>query len=104
MKISKDSGFLPAAKSLNFCRPFTAGLKIHCPPVNPILYGRFIWKPLFPYLLREGSEAANELPPTSISHRACKQTMKDVSATMNAQGKHCSSILTRCANYRLEIQ
>ena len=26
-----------------------------------------------------GPAAANELPPTSISHRACKQTMKDVS-------------------------
>ena len=31
----------------------------------------------------EGMPAANELPPTSISHRACKQTMKDVSAASN---------------------
>ena len=44
----------------------------------------------FPYLLRDerarrecGPAAANELPPTSISHRACKQTMKDVSVASN---------------------
>ena len=41
-----------------------------------------------------GPATANELPPTSISHRACKQTMKDVSVASNlpARVRFCSIV------------